>query len=117
MDIKNITKGAMIVGVMYMFPVVVLAVSTPRTFSDLVGIFISIVQLLIILVGALSLVVFMWGLSKFILSAGDEKEHIEGRRYILWGIVALFVMSSAWGLVALLTQTFGVQLFIPFLPV
>jgi hypothetical protein len=95
---------------------VTFAVNTPRTFSDLIGIFISIVQLLIILLGALSLVVFLWGLSRFILSAGDEKQHSEGRRYIMWGIIALFVMSSAWGLVAILTETFGVRLFIPFLP-
>jgi hypothetical protein len=116
MNKKSIIGSITLTSVLYLMPAIAFAVTTPRTFSDLVGIFISLVQLLIILVGALSLTVFFWGLSRFMLSAGDEKAHLEGRRYILWGIIALFVMSSAWGLVAILTETFGVRLFIPFLP-
>ena len=51
------------------------------------------------IVAAIALLVFFWGLVKFIMKAGDEKAVAEGRRLMLWGIVALFVMVSVWGLV------------------
>jgi hypothetical protein len=40
----------------------------------------------------------------------------KGIQIMLWGIVALFVMSSVWGLVALLQNTFSVQRNEPFVP-
>jgi hypothetical protein len=47
----------------------------------------------------LGLLFFFWGIAKFILAAGDESKHEEGKRLMIWGIVALFVMASVWGIV------------------
>lgn len=55
-----------------------------------------------------ALLVFFWGLVKFILKAGDEKGVEEGRRLMLWGIIALFIMVSVWGLVAFIRNEIGV---------
>lgn len=54
---------------------------------------------------AVALLFFFWGLAKFIRSAGDEKAVEEGKRTMIWGVVALFVMVSVWGLVFLLQNT------------
>lgn len=54
----------------------------------------------------LALIYFFYGLAKYILSAGDEEKKTQGRDIMIWGIIALFVMVSVWGLVALLQRSF-----------
>lgn len=46
----------------------------------------------------LALLFFFWGVAKYIWSEGQSKE--DGRKIMIWGIVALFVMSSVWGIIA-----------------
>ena len=67
---------------------------------------------------ALTMLVFFWGLSKFILAAGDEKKVADGKRLIFWGIIALFIMVSIWGIINLLYSDFigGGPIQLPFLP-
>ena len=58
------------------------------------------------IVVALALLFFFWGLAKYILAAGDESKKAEGRSTMIWGVIALFVIVSVWGLVQVLQQTF-----------
>jgi len=52
-----------------------------------------------ILVGV-ALLVFIWGLVKFVFRVGgDEKAVGEGKSLMKWGLIALFVMLSVWGIV------------------
>lgn len=67
----------------------------------------SIIGTLIPIVFGLAVLLFFWGIVKFIWSAGTGKE--EGKKIMLWGVVAIFVMSSIWGLVAFIGGTFGVN--------
>jgi hypothetical protein len=46
---------------------------------------------------ALALLFFFWGVAKYVWSEGTSKE--SGRKIMIWGVVALFVMASVWGLV------------------
>lgn len=59
----------------------------------------KIVNLLIPIVFALAMLFFFWGLATYILASGDASKQEEGRNRMIWGIVALFVMSAVWGLV------------------
>ena len=68
------------------------------------------------IVAGLALLVFFWGLVKFINNAGSEDAKEEGRRLMIWGIVALFVMVSVWGLVNIMTGTFQTTNTGPILP-
>lgn len=54
-----------------------------------------------------TVLVFIWGIFKLVFSNKDSKEREQARGYIVWGIVALFVMVSVWGLVNLLISFFG----------
>jgi len=59
-----------------------------------------LVDNLIGVVTAIGLLVFFWGLVKFIFHiGGDEKAVDEGKRIMKWGLLALFVMVSVWGIV------------------
>ena len=62
---------------------------------------------LIPLVFTLALLVFFWGVVKYIWSEGTGKE--EGRKIMVWGIIALFVMSSVWGLVGFIQVSIGID--------
>lgn len=58
----------------------------------------SIVKdILIPLVFSLALLLFFWGVVKYIWSEGQGKD--EGKKFMIWGVVALFVMSSIWGII------------------
>ncbi len=72
--------------------------------EELVNSFGNIIELLIPIVGAIALLYFFWGLAKFILASGDEEERGKGKHIMIWGIVALFVIVSVWGLVRWLQE-------------
>ena len=86
-------------------PVMALAAdadSVLDTFGSIIGTATPIVV-------ALALLFFFWGLAMYIMNSGDEEKKGEGRNIMLWGIIALFVMVSVWGLVNLLANTFEVN--------
>jgi ribose/xylose/arabinose/galactoside ABC-type transport system permease subunit len=61
-----------------------------------------ITKLVIPIVFTLAVLFFFYGVTKYIWSEGDKKE--DGRKVMVWGVVALFVMSSVWGLVAFIRK-------------
>ncbi len=65
---------------------------------------------------SLSIGVFVYGMVKFI-GTQESSEREQGKQFMLWGIIALAVMFSIWGLIAILGNTFGVKNIIPQLPV
>lgn len=60
------------------------------------------------IVVALALLGFFWGLAVYIFNAGNEKKKAQGRNIMIWGILALFVMLSVFGIVGALQTTFGI---------
>lgn len=58
---------------------------------------------------ALGVLYFFWGLITFIRGAGDPKKTAEGKGIMIWGIVALFVMVSIWGILNWIGTTIGVS--------
>jgi len=78
----------------------------PQDLSDLVQVFISLISLLIPLVIALTLLSFFWGLTKFIAKTDDANQE-EGKKFIIWGLVGLFVMLSLWGILRFVYGDFG----------
>ena len=68
-----------------------------QVFAFLAGI-VNIVNILIYISGVIMLVVFFWGLVKF-LTRSSEESLADGRRLMVWGIVSFFVLFSLWGIV------------------
>lgn len=80
----------------------------PTNFSELVDIFINLIRAAVPVIYGLALLVFIWGLVKFIFRiGGDEKAVEDGKKLMFWGIIALFVMVSIWGIIALFYDDFG----------
>ncbi|MFA5841854.1 MAG: hypothetical protein WC835_02755 [Candidatus Paceibacterota bacterium] len=78
--------------------------------SGLIGLFAcasGLIQTLSILLIALALLLFLWGVAKFLYKADDQKARDEGRQFMIWGIIALFVMVAAMQLAGVISRTFG----------
>ncbi|MEK7634941.1 MAG: hypothetical protein AAB446_00705 [Patescibacteria group bacterium] len=61
-------------------------------------------NILVPLVFTSALLFFFYGVAKYIWSAGDKEE---SKKIMIWGIVALFVMSSVWGIVYFIRGELG----------
>jgi uncharacterized membrane protein YjfL (UPF0719 family) len=58
------------------------------------------------LIFALAVAAFVWGVVRFfILDAGEEAKRTQGKQFMIWGIIALTVILSVWGIVRLLGNT------------
>jgi hypothetical protein len=66
----------------------------------------DIMGLLIPMALAAALIAFFFGLAKFLWSGPDEKK--KGIDIMISGIMAMFVMVSIWGIVALLQRSLGI---------
>jgi len=67
----------------------------------------------------LAVAAFVYGIIKFFLNPDNEEKRKQGKSYMLWGIIALFVMVSFWALVGILSSTFsstGGNVYMPGLP-
>jgi len=61
----------------------------------------------------LAVFLFLWGLAVFILNAGNEEKRSEGKKRMMWGIIAIFVIFSIWAIVKILQLTFFGTLDLP----
>jgi hypothetical protein len=64
--------------------------------------------ILVPLLFAVAFIVFLYGVMKtYVLSSGDEAGVKTGHKLILWGIIGFVVMISLWGIVNVVSNTFG----------
>lgn len=83
--------------------------ATNTTFQNFIGYVTCIINDYIIpFIFSLAVVFFVWGVvQSFIINADEESKRAQGKQFIIWGIVAIAVMLSVWGLVGVLSNTFG----------
>lgn len=77
-----------------------LALAIPTTFKAYIDYILSIIDVLVPILVALAFAVFFWGMSKFILNSGKPEDIKKGREYMLWGLLALFVLVSIRAIIA-----------------
>jgi uncharacterized membrane protein YidH (DUF202 family) len=65
------------------------------------------------LIFSLAIVCFVWGVVQYVINADSEEKRAKGRSFMIWGIVALAVMVSIWGLVRILSGTFNIDFTVP----
>ena len=76
----------------------------------------EILNTIIPLLIGLAFIYFLWGVFQYTTKESSE-DKAKAREYIIYGIIGLFVMIAAWGLVGVLTSTFGLDTAAPDLPV
>lgn len=94
---KNLQKLS-IVSVSLFTPMLAFAQAGILNFLNQIQVIIAAV--IPILIG-IALLAFMWGVIKYLF--GGDKE--QGKQIMIGGIIALFVMTSIWGLVSIVRST------------
>lgn len=104
---NNYVKKVVAVAIMGI-PAIALAVNIgTMTFKDLVLYFITdFIKPITVLILALAVVYFLWNIAEIIRSSKQGEELANLKTKAFWGVVAIFVMTSLWGLVQILVNTF-----------
>lgn len=84
--------------------------SNASNLGELINTLVKYSSTLVGLLVIIALVVFFWRIVVSIYSVGSDPGAVkQGKTLLLWGIVALFVMVSVWGLVTFLGQAVGIN--------
>lgn len=65
----------------------------------------SVVNPLVELAFAVALVVFVYGVIQMIIHETDSEEHAKGRLSMLYGVIGMVIMVSAWGIINIVANT------------
>ena len=66
-----------------------------------------IINPLIVLLFALAVVYFIYGLAKYLLNPDNEEVRRSSKSHMLWGIIGMFIMVSVFGIMNLIINTIG----------
>lgn len=64
---------------------------------------------LIILLTAIALLVFVYGAFEYVAKSNNEQARAQGAKHMLFGVIGLFVMLSAFAIMRLFAASFGVE--------
>lgn len=89
-------------------PLVSMAIVTD--FKSLVDFFIgAFIQPVIILIFSAAIVFFLWNMLMLVMKSDQPDEIKEFKSRVVWGIVAIFVMSAMYGLVKFITGSLNLD--------
>ena len=100
-------KGLLLGSALFAVPFV--AGAQTITEGTVTGIFTSIqniVNAALPVIISIAVLLFLWGLVKYLLNADDAEARASSRSLMIWGVVIIFVMISVWGLVNFLGDIF-----------
>jgi Type IV secretion system pilin len=79
-------------------------------FSELLSLITGYAGRIILLLVTIAVVVFFYRIVISIYKVGSDPKAVEnGKKLLLWGIVALFVMTSVWGIVNFVGEAVGIK--------
>lgn len=68
-----------------------------------------IVNPLIGLLFGIALIYFLWGVFQYFLKSDSGDSRKQGAQHILWGLIGLMIMVSAFGIINLVLGTFSIS--------
>ena len=98
-------RAAISAALFWVFPLLAFAQDVTDIPSFVTRIITIINDAVIPLLIGVAFVTFLYGIYKYIVSVSVDKKE-EGRTLIIYGLVGLFIMLSAWGLVDILVKSF-----------
>ncbi len=66
----------------------------------------DMIQPAILLISSLVIVYFIWSIAEVVRKGDQQEELSKLKEKAVWGIIAIAIMFSVWGLVEILTSTF-----------
>lgn len=68
-----------------------------------------IINPIIVLLFALAVVYFLWGLLEFLANQDNEEKRTSGKRHMIWGIVGMSIMMGVFVLMNLILNTLNIK--------
>ncbi len=69
----------------------------------------TIINPLILLLFALAIVFFLYGVLEFLMNQENEEKKTAGKSHMLWGIIGIAIMLGVWSILGILVSTIGVS--------
>ncbi len=66
----------------------------------------EIINPLILLLFALALAYFIYGVFEFIGNQNNDEKKTAGKRHMLWGVIGLTIMMGVWTILGVILNTF-----------
>jgi len=63
----------------------------------------------ILILFAAGFFLFVYGLTEFLWNLNEGGDNKEGKQHMIWGLIGMFIMVSWYGILALVTGTFGID--------
>jgi len=79
-----------------------------QKFAGVVDVLVSLINMAIPVLAGLAVAIFFWGVVRYIYHEGDPHSKSQDKTIMMWGIIALFVLFSLWGILRLLSDSFGI---------
>ncbi|MAZ67201.1 hypothetical protein CL652_00295 [bacterium] len=67
----------------------------------------SIIDPVVLLIFSAGVFLFTWGLVVFLLNLESSEKRQVGVKHMIWGILGVFVMATVFGIIDIITETFG----------
>ncbi len=103
--IRSFLRRALVVGSVYTLPLVAVAATAPTDFKGLAKLAVDLLNAATVLAVGLGVLYYLWGVASSIKDGGSAKGWEKFRTQVVWGLIALFVMFSIWGILRILTNT------------
>ncbi len=69
---------------------------------------VSILNPTIGLLFGLAILIFVWGIAQYIRASDESGERAKGAQHMMWGLIGIFIMLSAYAILqAFTTSIFG----------
>lgn len=65
----------------------------------------NILNPLVLLLAGIATIYFLWGVFEFVRDYDNSEARSTGARHMLWGIIGMFIMFSAFGIMNLVADT------------
>jgi len=62
----------------------------------------ELINPIILVLSSLAVIIFVFGMAKFVLQSDDEEGRKKGKDLMIWGTLGLFVIFSVFGILELL---------------
>ncbi len=87
--------------------------STQVAYASLDSFLIKVDQLivnpLILLLFALALAYFLYGVVEFMFNQANEEKKTSGKSHMLWGIIGITIMMGVWTILGIILNTFNLS--------
>ncbi|MBI2475972.1 MAG: hypothetical protein HYV67_01905 [Candidatus Taylorbacteria bacterium] len=112
----NLDTSTTVVTDIYGQPVDVSDLEVPTTVPEFIDRAIAIGSHVIPFLVGIGVFIVLFGIINYIRQGDNEEKRAEGRRFIIWGIISIFIMLSIWGLVNILVKSFELDKVGPTIP-